>query len=80
MVTVSGGMGGGSVGAYTMSQGIEVIRQHVAAYIEKRDGGIPASPDNVFLSGGASEAIRVPISLPVALGKKRRRGGGCRTS
>ncbi|XP_032896296.1 alanine aminotransferase 2-like [Amblyraja radiata] len=51
--------GGHSIGAYTASQGIEVIRQNVAKYIEKRDGGIPSCPDNIFLAAGASEAIVV---------------------
>lgn len=41
-----------------MSQGIEVIRQDVARYIERRDG-IPSNPDNIFLSSGASDAITV---------------------
>jgi alanine transaminase len=37
----------GGTGAYTTSQGLKVVRQQVAAYIEKRDGGIKADPDNV---------------------------------
>lgn len=46
-------------GAYSASQGIECIRQDVARYIEKRDGGIPSNPDNIYLSTGASDAIVV---------------------
>ncbi|XP_034017371.1 alanine aminotransferase 2-like [Thalassophryne amazonica] len=49
--------GGQSIGAYSMSQGIECIRQDVACYIEKRDGGIPSNPDNIYLTTGASDAI-----------------------
>lgn len=45
-------------GAYSQSTGIEVVRKHVAEYIERRDG-IPSDPENVILSGGASESIRV---------------------
>lgn len=48
-------------GAYSASQGIECIRQDVARYIEKRDGGIPSNPDNIYLSTGASDAIVVSI-------------------
>lgn len=55
--------GGGSVGAYTMSNGIELIRNDVAAYISRRDGGIAAVPDNIVLSGGASESIRNLMKL-----------------
>ena len=33
-----GGMAHGSSGAYTDSLGIKVIRQHVAEFIEHRDG------------------------------------------
>lgn len=46
-------------GAYTISSGIQLIREDVAQYIERRDGGIPADPNNIFLSTGASDAIVV---------------------
>ncbi|XP_063062903.1 alanine aminotransferase 2-like [Engraulis encrasicolus] len=57
--------GGGSIGSYSMSQGIEVIRQDVARYIERRDG-IPSNPDNIFLSSGASDAITTMLKLLVS--------------
>lgn len=53
---------GGSVGSYSDSCGIEVTRRHVAKYIEKRDG-IETDWQNVFLSTGASEAIKNILSL-----------------
>lgn len=58
-----------SEGAYSASQGIECVRQDVARYIERRDGGIPSSPDNIYLSTGASDAIVVPLThlLPVVI-------------
>lgn len=31
----------------------------MAQYIQRRDGGIPADPNNIFLSTGASDAIVV---------------------
>lgn len=46
-------------GAYSASQGIEMIRQDVAQYIERRDGGVKCDPDNIYLSTGASNAIVV---------------------
>lgn len=55
--------GGGSVGSYTPETGIEIIRKHIAEYIQKRDGGVPADWQNVFLSTGASESIRYILSL-----------------
>lgn len=50
-------------GAYSASQGIECIRQDVARYIERRDGGISSNPDNIYLSTGASDAIVVRVTL-----------------
>ncbi|CAG9561540.1 unnamed protein product [Danaus chrysippus] len=56
------GCGGGSVGAYSASQGIEHIRRHVAEYIEKRDGH-PARWQDICLSAGASTAIKNCLQL-----------------
>lgn len=51
-----------SVGAYSTSAGIEVCRQSVAKFIEKRDG-FPADHNNIFLSGGASAAVHKILEL-----------------
>ncbi|XP_058686021.1 alanine aminotransferase 1 isoform X2 [Poecile atricapillus] len=48
--------GGQSVGSYSASPGVQMVRENVARYIERRDG-VPASPDDIFLSTGASDAI-----------------------
>lgn len=45
-------------GAYTDSSGVRVIREDIAKYISERDGQ-PASADNIFLSTGASDSIKV---------------------
>lgn len=45
------GCRGGSVGSYTDSPGIEIIRKHVAEYIERRDG-IPSNWQNIIISAG----------------------------
>merc|ERR1712240_1003434 len=49
------GCRGGSVGSYSDSPGIEIIRRHVAQYIEDRDDGAPSDWRNVMLCAGASD-------------------------
>lgn len=56
------GCRGGSVGSYTDSPGIEIIRRHVAEYIERRDG-IPSDWQNIIISAGASDAIKNVLKL-----------------
>ncbi|XP_045495795.1 alanine aminotransferase 1 [Colias croceus] len=56
--------GGQSVGAYTASHGIELIRRHVAEYISKRDGH-PSDWNNICLVGGASNGIKNCLQLLV---------------
>ncbi|KAJ8924559.1 hypothetical protein NQ315_000708 [Exocentrus adspersus] len=60
--TILSGCRGGSVGSYTDSPGIEVIRRHVAEYIERRDG-IPSDWQNIIISAGASDAIKNVLKL-----------------
>lgn len=50
-------------GSYTASQGINCIREDVASYIERRDGGVPADPDNIYLTTGASDGISVSVKM-----------------
>ncbi|KAI6171500.1 Alanine transaminase [Aphelenchoides bicaudatus] len=57
------GCGGHSAGSYSQSTGVDIIRKHVADFITERDGGIPSNPEDVILSGGASEAIRNVLKL-----------------
>lgn len=42
--------------------GIEIIRQHCAEYIHRRDG-IPSDWQNIILSGGASGSIKAILAL-----------------
>ncbi|XP_066508316.1 alanine aminotransferase 2-like isoform X1 [Hoplias malabaricus] len=58
--------GGSSIGAYTASQGIDCVRQDVSRYIERRDGGIPCDPDNIYLTTGASDGIVTILKLLTA--------------
>ena len=46
-----------SVGAYSHSQGIELVREEVAAFISERDG-FPSNAENVFLTDGASPGVQ----------------------
>ena len=48
----------GGVGAYSDSRGAPGIREEVAAFITKRDGGIQSSPDEIFLTEGASPSVK----------------------
>ncbi|RYG39943.1 aminotransferase class I/II-fold pyridoxal phosphate-dependent enzyme, partial [archaeon] len=50
----------GGTGAYSASQGIEVVREEVAAFMSKRDG-VPANAADVFLTDGASPAVQMLI-------------------
>jgi len=51
----------GGTGAYTNSQGIEGVREEVAAFIAARDGGVAAHASDVFLTDGASPAVQMLI-------------------
>ncbi|KAJ0178034.1 hypothetical protein K1T71_005857 [Dendrolimus kikuchii] len=53
---------GNSVGSYTQSHGIELIRRHIAEYIERRDG-YKANWEDICISSGASNAIKNCLQL-----------------
>ncbi|CAF0921866.1 unnamed protein product, partial [Brachionus calyciflorus] len=55
--------GGGSVGAYTDSAGLELVRKHIAEFITNRDGGIPTDPDNIFLTTGATCGVKIIMKM-----------------
>ncbi|XP_060802434.1 alanine aminotransferase 2 isoform X2 [Amyelois transitella] len=54
--------GGKSIGSYTVSHGIELIRKHAAEYIERRDGH-KANWEDIVLTAGASSAIKYVLQL-----------------
>ncbi|XP_041078016.1 alanine aminotransferase 2-like [Polyodon spathula] len=60
------GCGGNSLGSYSASQGLDCIREDVAIYMEQRDGGVPADPNNVYLTSGASDGISTILKLLVS--------------
>ncbi|XP_015420185.1 PREDICTED: alanine aminotransferase 2 [Myotis davidii] len=60
-------------GSYSASQGVNCIREDVAAYITRRDG-VPADPDNIYLTTGASDGITTILKILVSGGGKSRTG------
>eukprot|EP00079_Xenopus_tropicalis_P008529 XP_002931716.1 PREDICTED: alanine aminotransferase 2 [Xenopus tropicalis] len=57
---------GQSLGSYSASQGVNCIREDVAKFIEKRDEGVPAHPDNIYLTTGASDGISSILKILVS--------------
>lgn len=53
-------IGESGTGAYTHSQGLRGFREHVANFIEERDGHA-AYPGNIFLTNGASSGIEMVL-------------------
>ncbi|XP_065111869.1 alanine aminotransferase 2 [Paramisgurnus dabryanus] len=54
---------GGSVGSYTASCGLTYLRSTVAKSISLRDGGIPSSPENIFITCGSQRGLMVMMRL-----------------
>ncbi|KAI1319846.1 hypothetical protein EDD11_002840 [Mortierella claussenii] len=54
----------GSVGAYSHSQGIPMIREDVAKFISQRDG-YPSDPSKIFLTQGASAGVQLTLQMIV---------------
>ncbi|KAH8833769.1 alanine aminotransferase [Flagelloscypha sp. PMI_526] len=52
----------GSIGAYSLSDGVYIVRKHVAEFIAARDG-YPAEPSDIFLTAGASSGVSLLISM-----------------
>jgi hypothetical protein len=59
-------VGKAGTGAYTNSQGLAGIRQHVVDYITARDDGHPAFQGDVFLTNGASAGIGMILNALIA--------------
>lgn len=52
----------GGTGAYSESQGLLAVRKRIADFIERRDG-VPSSPEQIFLTDGASPAVQMALQL-----------------
>lgn len=62
---IKAGLGGHGSGAYSHSKGVRMFREDVANFIQKRDG-IPADPEDIFLTNGASSAIDMVLKAIIA--------------
>jgi aspartate/methionine/tyrosine aminotransferase len=56
--------GGHGLGAYTHSKGYRFVRDAVAEFVRARDG-VPADPEHVFLTDGASKGVQAVLRLLV---------------
>ncbi|KAK7992135.1 alanine transaminase [Apiospora saccharicola] len=52
----------GSVGAYSASAGVPVIKESIAKFLEERDG-FAADPSHIYLSGGASSGVNTLLNI-----------------
>lgn len=64
---------GCSVGSYTESVGIDLIRQHVADFIVDRDG-YSSNQEDIVLANGASDAIKSVLKLMIQGDNKKQSG------
>lgn len=69
------GCRGHSVGSYSESPGLLVIREDIANYIKERDGGCPCDPSDIVMSTGASDGIKSIITLLLTGEDKKGRAG-----
>lgn len=56
------GLGGHGIGAYSHSQGAHCFRKDIADFIKSRDGGVESDPGDIFMTNGASSAIRMVMN------------------
>jgi alanine transaminase len=57
-------------GAYSHSQGLRGIREHVAEFIKKRDNlTVDINPDDIFITDGASPAVQNVLQVLIASDK-----------
>ncbi|OMJ72390.1 hypothetical protein SteCoe_29181 [Stentor coeruleus] len=56
----------GGVGAYSDSQGLLVVRESVAKYIETRDNVGPSDPADIFTTNGASPSIDIALTIAIS--------------
>jgi len=54
-----------SVGAYSESQGVTMVREEVAEFITNRDDGFKSWKENIFLAAGASDGVSALLSVMI---------------
>jgi glutamate--glyoxylate aminotransferase len=55
----------GGIGAYQDSRGNPLVRQEIADFINARDGVTDATPEHIFLTDGASPAVRLSLNAVI---------------
>ncbi|XP_067308284.1 alanine aminotransferase 2 [Pseudorasbora parva] len=65
---------GGSVGSYSDSCGITQIRHCLSNFITRRDGGVPSSPNNIFITSGSQMALMLMLKLLIQREGSRQTG------
>ena len=55
-------------GSYTNSQGVQLFREHIASFIQERDGHT-AYPGDIFITNGASAGIQNCMTALIASDK-----------
>ncbi|GAB1604840.1 alanine aminotransferase 2-like [Argonauta hians] len=65
---------GSSIGSYSNSEGLLIIREYIARYIEKRDG-YPANISDILLTSGASDGIKMILNVLMTGESGRKRTG-----
>jgi len=61
------GLGGHGSGAYSHSKGARIFRDDVVSFLQRRDGQeVPADPENIFLSNGASASINQLLTAMIS--------------
>lgn len=66
--------GGKSVGAYTDSAGLKLVRESIAEFVQRRDDGVPCNADDIYLTAGASGGIKIIMQL-LLNGKSKKPAG-----
>lgn len=54
-----------SVGAYSNSKGVPAVRARIAAAIQARDEGIVCDAEELYLTNGASDAVKLVLTMLV---------------
>lgn len=52
----------GSIGCYSESLGLSIVRKDCSEFMEERDG-YPCDPNNLFLTNGASQSVKYVLEL-----------------
>ncbi|KAH0793922.1 aminotransferase, classes I and II family protein [Histomonas meleagridis] len=54
-----------NIGAYSPSPGVQLVREDIARFIQRRDG-YECKPQNIFLTEGASQAVQTILDMIIS--------------